>query len=136
LPTDIAEDALRKAFTRFGVIREVKVIRKNSQGQPLKDYCYGFVLMVESTSAHVAVAEMRENEHGWTVSFSKDKVSENDQQTRKGSSPTRPKKEKEPKKKDEKKEVKKTKPAEKPKKEKEREKEKEKKKEKSKEKKK
>lgn len=51
LSTDIAEEALRKAFQRFGAIREVKVIRKNSQGQPLKDYCYGFVLMVESASA-------------------------------------------------------------------------------------
>ena len=30
LSTDIAEDSLRKAFQRFGAIREVKVIRKNS----------------------------------------------------------------------------------------------------------
>jgi hypothetical protein len=44
----------------YGAIKEIKVIRKNSQGvilkfkflkQPLKDYCYGFILMQEIDAA-------------------------------------------------------------------------------------
>lgn len=135
LATDIAEDTLRKAFSKFGAIREVKVIRKNSQGQPLKEYCYGFVLMVESTSATIAVNEMKDNIQSWTVAFSKDKVSESDQVSRKGSSPSH-KKEKidQPKKKEEVKDKDKVKKSKDKEKEKEKEKEEEKKKEKEKEK--
>ena len=76
MPVDIQDESLRKAFSRFGAIREVKVIRKNSQGQLLKDYCYGFVLMADSASAEKAVAGMQENINNWMVAFSKDKVTD------------------------------------------------------------
>ncbi|KAM3130839.1 hypothetical protein pb186bvf_017028 [Paramecium bursaria] len=76
LPLNIQEETLRRVFCKFGPIKDVKIIRKNSQGQPLKDYCYGFVLMEDGDGALNAVNVLKsESPLGtqWTVAFSKDK---------------------------------------------------------------
>ncbi|CAK83224.1 unnamed protein product (macronuclear) [Paramecium tetraurelia] len=76
LPLQITEETLHRVFSKYGQIKEVKIIRKNSQGQPLKDYCYGFVLMCDGDGAQNAVTELKQNSPlgtTWTVAFSKDK---------------------------------------------------------------
>ncbi|CAK60357.1 unnamed protein product (macronuclear) [Paramecium tetraurelia] len=76
LPLQITEETLHRVFSKYGQIKEVKIIRKNSQGQPLKDYCYGFVLMCDGEGAQNAVTELKQNSPlgtTWTVAFSKDK---------------------------------------------------------------
>ncbi|CAD8138992.1 unnamed protein product [Paramecium pentaurelia] len=76
LPLQITEETLNRVFSKYGQIKEVKIIRKNSQGQPLKDYCYGFILMCDGEGAYNAVKELKQNSPlgtSWTVSFSKDK---------------------------------------------------------------
>ncbi|CAD8132488.1 unnamed protein product [Paramecium pentaurelia] len=79
LPLQITEETLHRVFSKYGQIKEVKIIRKNSQGQPLKDYCYGFVLMCDGDGAQNAVTELKQNSPlgtNWTVAFSKDKNDE------------------------------------------------------------
>ncbi|CAD8076990.1 unnamed protein product [Paramecium sonneborni] len=76
LPLQITEETLQRVFSKYGQIKEVKIIRKNSQGQPLKDYCYGFILMCDGEGAYNAVTELKQNSPlgtTWTVAFSKDK---------------------------------------------------------------
>ena len=42
-------------LNRFGQVEDIKIIRKNSSGQPLKDYIYGFIVMSDENDANNAI---------------------------------------------------------------------------------
>ena len=73
LPLDYTQEYLKSTFERYGDTTEVKIIRKGPNGQPLRDFIYGFVSMSSAESAKQAIEEL--NRQGWTVSFSKENSS-------------------------------------------------------------
>ena len=70
LPVTFSQEALKQAFMPFGNIQEVKIIRKGSNGQPLRECVYGFVVMNTQQGAEVAMQSL--NAHGWSVSYAKE----------------------------------------------------------------
>ena len=74
LPLDTTEEGLRNFFSKYGPVNEVKIIRKNSVGIPLKDHFYGFVHMETAEGARNAVVDFVTNKpNNWSVTYSKDK---------------------------------------------------------------
>ena len=45
LATTYSEKKLEDTFRSFGIIKDVKIIRKGTNGLPLRDSVYGFVVM-------------------------------------------------------------------------------------------
>lgn len=74
LPLTTSEDEVRYRFEKFGKVDDIKIIRKNANGQPLREFLYGFIVMSNEDEGREAMAQLNHhNDYGWTVSFSKDK---------------------------------------------------------------
>ncbi|OMJ78423.1 hypothetical protein SteCoe_21798 [Stentor coeruleus] len=69
------QEMLKDQFEFYGRTKEVKIIRKGPNGQPLRDYLYGFVLMETYDSAKTAMEEL--NTQGMTITFSKENPNKN-----------------------------------------------------------
>ena len=54
LELSITDSDLQQYFSRFGQVMETKIIRTDSKGQQLRNYCYAFVTMSTELSAHEA----------------------------------------------------------------------------------
>lgn len=70
LPLQYSQELLKETFERYGTTRDVRIIRKNPNGQPLRDFVYGFVSMESYDAAKLCMEEL--NSKGWTVTFSKE----------------------------------------------------------------
>ena len=70
LPLHFTQELMSQAFRAFGKVLDIKIIRKGSNGQPLRDCVYGFVAMETWDSANKAIQAL--NAAGWTISFSKE----------------------------------------------------------------
>jgi RNA recognition motif-containing protein len=70
LPLNYTQEMLSQSFRPFGKVIDIKIIRKGSNGQPLRDCVYGFVAMESWESANQAMLSL--NSQGWTISFSKE----------------------------------------------------------------
>lgn len=70
LPLQYSQELLKETFERYGTTKDVRIIRKGPNGQPLRDFVYGFVSMDSYDSAKVCMEEL--NSQGWTVTFSKE----------------------------------------------------------------
>lgn len=79
LPVQYSQESLESAFNHFGETREVKIIRKGSNGQPLRECVYGFVVMAEQGSAERAMQEL--NAKGWSINYSKELLQKPSAQT-------------------------------------------------------
>ena len=65
-----SQELLKETFENYGRTKEVKIIRKGPNGQPLRDFVYGFVVMDSYTAAKNAMEDL--NPQGWTINFSKE----------------------------------------------------------------
>ena len=45
LPLHFTQEMLSQSFRQFGKVLDIKIIRKGSNGQPLRDCVYGFIAM-------------------------------------------------------------------------------------------
>ena len=70
LPLTFPQQQLQDIFAKFGLVQDVRIIRKGPNGQPLKETCYGFVVMQGREAALRALKEL--NETGMSVSLSKE----------------------------------------------------------------
>lgn len=70
LPLHYSQDKLQETFEYYGSVRNVKIIRKGPNGQPLRDFIYGFVLMDSFESAKNAMEDL--NNKGWSINFSRE----------------------------------------------------------------
>ena len=70
LPLTFPQQQLTDIFSKFGQVQDVRIIRKGANGQPLKETCYGFVVIVGREAANRALREL--NESGMNVSLSKE----------------------------------------------------------------
>jgi len=70
LPITFPQQQLQEIFAKFGPVQDVRIIRKGPNGQPLKETCYGFVVMHGRETAMRALKEL--NETGMSVSLSKE----------------------------------------------------------------
>ena len=55
LPLHFTQEMLSQAFRAFGNVLDIKIIRKGSNGQPLRDCVYGFAAMETWNSANKAI---------------------------------------------------------------------------------
>mmetsp|Transcript_1858 Transcript_1858/g.216 ORF Transcript_1858/g.216 Transcript_1858/m.216 type:complete len:91 (-) Transcript_1858:837-1109(-) len=60
LPLDYVNSDLERIFSPYGKIEDIRIIRKGSNGQPLRETCYGFVLMSNEREAKAAMAKLNE----------------------------------------------------------------------------
>ena len=70
LPITFPQQQLQEIFAKYGPVQDVRIIRKGPNGQPLKETCYGFVVMLGRDTALRALKEL--NETGMSVSLSKE----------------------------------------------------------------
>ena len=56
-------------FAPFGKVEDVRIIRKGSNGQILRDSIYGFVELSSETEARNAMKIL--NDKGWTINYGK-----------------------------------------------------------------
>ena len=70
IPTHYTEEKLEESFRQYGRLKSVKMIRKGSNGQPLRECFYGFIEMLSLESATAAMEDL--NRKGWSVHFSKE----------------------------------------------------------------
>jgi len=74
LPLNTPEEVVQSQFQRFGRVEDVKIMRKNANGQPLREFLYGFIVMNNEEEAKRALELINRNtELGWQVSYSKEK---------------------------------------------------------------
>lgn len=73
LPLGVSEEFVKLQFERFGKVEDVRIMRKDSNGQPLKGSLYGFVTMFTKEDAAYALDEInKEKMLAWNVSYSKE----------------------------------------------------------------
>jgi RNA recognition motif-containing protein len=73
LPLGVSEEFVKLQFERFGKVEDVRIMRKDSNGQPLKGSLYGFVTMFTKEDAAYALEEInKEKMLAWNVSYSKE----------------------------------------------------------------
>ena len=70
LPLTFPQQQLSEIFSKFGAVQDVRIIRKGSNGQPLKETCYGFVVLGTREAANRAMKEL--NNTGMSVSLSRE----------------------------------------------------------------
>lgn len=70
LPVGFAQQQLSDIFQKFGSVQDVRIIRKGANGQPLRESCYGFVVMQNRDEALKAIEEMKGSP--WTVDLSRE----------------------------------------------------------------
>ena len=70
LPLTFPQQQLSDIFSKFGPVQDVRIIRKGSNGQPLKETCYGFVVLATREAANRALKEL--NSSGMSVSLSRE----------------------------------------------------------------
>ena len=70
LPVGFAQQQLSEIFQKFGAVQDVRIIRKGANGQPLRESCYGFVVMRNRDEALKAIEEMKSSP--WTVDLSRE----------------------------------------------------------------
>lgn len=70
LPLTFPQQQLSDIFSKFGPVQDVRIIRKGSNGQPLKETCYGFVVLSSREAANRALKEL--NSTGMSVSLSRE----------------------------------------------------------------
>ena len=70
LPLHFTQEMLSQSFRQFGKVLDIKIIRKGSNGQPLRDCVYGFIAMENWDSANKAMISL--NNSGWSINFSKE----------------------------------------------------------------
>lgn len=58
LPLQTSQEALHKIFEAYGIIDEIRIIRKGSNGQPLRECVYGFVVMETFEAASRAMEDL------------------------------------------------------------------------------
>ena len=72
LPLNFTQDQLSQVFQSFGKVYDTKIIRKGSNGQPLRDCVYGFVALENMEIATHAMKSL--NSSGWSINFSKESL--------------------------------------------------------------
>ena len=72
LPLNFTQDQLSQVFRSFGKVYDTKIIRKGSNGQPLRDCVYGFVALENMDIANHAMKSL--NSSGWSINFSKESL--------------------------------------------------------------
>lgn len=72
LPLSYTQDQLSQVFRNFGKVYDIKIIRKGSNGQPLRDCVYGFVALENMDIANLAMKTL--NSNGWSINFSKESL--------------------------------------------------------------
>ncbi|OMJ83277.1 hypothetical protein SteCoe_15868 [Stentor coeruleus] len=70
LPLACTQEYLAQAFRQFGKVMDIKIIRKGSNGQPLRDCVYGFVGLENWEIANKAMQTL--NANGWIINFSRE----------------------------------------------------------------
>ena len=70
LPLHFSQDRLQETFEYYGRTHNAKIIRKGPNGQPLRDFIYGFVVMNSYDDAKRAMEDL--NNKGWSINFSRE----------------------------------------------------------------
>lgn len=70
LPVGFSQQQLSDIFQKFGTVQDVRIIRKGANGQPLRESCYGFVVMQNRDEALKAIEEMKGSP--WAVDLSRE----------------------------------------------------------------
>lgn len=50
--------AFKDSLLRFGKVDDIKIIRKNANGQPLREFLYGFIVMSNEDEGREAMMQL------------------------------------------------------------------------------